>query len=227
MLDRTPQPKGTKGSLKWMQKAVNMHPHILLEVVSTEIGVPPDTIKWVSPLECDDYAEYRDQGFLDRLGIRLAHYPLKLFWPARGPQWDALGRAEDRIILVEAKAHLGELISRTKATADSLERIEASLVILKATLGVALETEWTDRFYQYANRLAHLYLLRQLNGIPAELVHIYFLNDHVMNGPTTEGQWRVGIETVHKALGITDHPLLRHLHHVFVDVTGLTEIASR
>ncbi len=31
--------------------------------------------------------------FLDILGINLTKTKLKNFWPARGPQWDALGRA--------------------------------------------------------------------------------------------------------------------------------------
>ncbi len=36
----------------------------------------------------------------------------------------------------------------------------------------------TKGFYQYINRLAHLYLLRVLNKIPAYLVFVYFVNDH-------------------------------------------------
>jgi hypothetical protein len=86
MPDRTPQPLGKKGSLKWMQVMANNHPHLLSKAIGAAIGVPPDSIEWVSPLESDDYAEYRDQGFLNRLRITLDDYPFKAFWPAPGPQ---------------------------------------------------------------------------------------------------------------------------------------------
>jgi hypothetical protein len=129
--------------------------------------------------------------------------------------------------LIEAKSHLAELISpASQASPASLERIQVSLGLVKASLGILPEIEWTRRYYQYANRLAHLYLLRQLNHIPAELVHLCFLNDLDMHGPTTEAEWTTAISQVHKALGITEHPLLRHLHHVFIDVAGLAEVSS-
>lgn len=43
--------------------------------------------------------------------------------------------------------------------------------------------DWTERFYQYANRLAFLYFLREVNGIEAYLVFLYFLNDPHHDGP--------------------------------------------
>jgi len=88
MPNRTPQPLGKKGSLKWMQVMVNDHPHLLSAAIGAVIGMSPASIEWVSPLASDVYAEYSDQGFLDRLGITLKDYPLKALWPARGPQWD-------------------------------------------------------------------------------------------------------------------------------------------
>jgi hypothetical protein len=222
MPDRFPQPLGRKGSLKWMQAMVNDHPLQLSAVVGASINAPPDAIQWVSPMVGDDYAEYRDQGFLDRLGVSLGRYPIKDFWPARGPQWDALGRVGDRVILVEAKAHLAELKSSpSQAGPASMDRIRASLGLVKSSLGVASAVDWTGLYYQYANRLAHLYLLCQLNHIPAELVHLCFLNDRDINGPASAEEWQVGFEQAEAVLGIQDHPLLRHVHHVFVDVTDL------
>src|SRR5205807_2081864 len=84
---------GRKGSLKWMQVMVNQHPDLLSASIADTTRIPADEIDWVSPLAVDDYAEYRDQDFLDRLDLHLEHFPLHNFWPARGPQWDALGRA--------------------------------------------------------------------------------------------------------------------------------------
>jgi hypothetical protein len=50
-----------------------------------------NNIVWMSPKAGDGYAEYRDQAFLDLLGIKPTKTKLKDFWPNRGPQWDALG----------------------------------------------------------------------------------------------------------------------------------------
>lgn len=222
MPDRYAQPPGRKGSLRWVQMMVNDHTNHLSSVVGASIGVIADEIRWVSPMADDDYAEYRDQGFLDRLDITLNHYPLKDFWAARGPQWDALGRIGNRVLLVEAKAHLAELKSPScQAGPASLIRIETSLALVKSSFGAARDVAWTGQYYQYANRLAHLYLLRELNHIPCEMVNLCFLNDHAMNGPATIAEWHAAFDSAQLALGIQDNPLLRHVHHVFVDVADL------
>lgn len=81
-------------------------------------------INWRSPLAADDYAEYRDDTFLELLGIG-DRCSLDSFWPRGGPQWDALGIAEGGdLVLVEAKAHVNELYSpATGASARSLPLI--------------------------------------------------------------------------------------------------------
>ena len=105
-MGRFPQGPCTKGSQRWLQWLVNEAP----ELLDQPIGLGP--IEWRSPLRADDYAEYRDQAFLDLLDIRLPTRPLAFFWPRGGPQWDGLGRAASgEVILVEAKAHLNELYS--------------------------------------------------------------------------------------------------------------------
>jgi len=65
------------------------------------------------------------------------------------------------------------------------EIIERSLYEVMLFLKVRNSDNWTQSLYQYANRLAHLYLLRELNGIPAFLVFAYFVDDQEMHGPTT------------------------------------------
>jgi hypothetical protein len=78
---------GDKGSLKWIQEAVNQHPDFLKRKIKEACGLKPaQTIEWVSPLEDDEYAEYRDQQFLDRLDVQLPNTQLKYFWPRYGPQ---------------------------------------------------------------------------------------------------------------------------------------------
>ena len=75
---RIVQPKGTKGSLKWIQRVVNECPEKLNGPIRNHLAYKNDqTIEWLSPLADDDYSEYRDQAFLDLLGIRLEKKKLK------------------------------------------------------------------------------------------------------------------------------------------------------
>jgi hypothetical protein len=70
-MGRIIQTKGTKGSLKWIQEIVNKKPQVLDNPIKKFIGANnKQKIEWLSPKADDDYAEYRDQAFLDLLGIR-------------------------------------------------------------------------------------------------------------------------------------------------------------
>jgi hypothetical protein len=88
------QPIGTKGSLKWIQTLINDFPYILDQHVINQLGLDYRTINWLSPQKDDNYAEYRDEDFLEILGLKQFKKKLHGFWPKRGPQWDALGRAK-------------------------------------------------------------------------------------------------------------------------------------
>ena len=86
-MGRIVQPKGTKGSLKWIQHSINECPEALTSPIKKIIGGNfEQTIEWLSPKADDDYSEYRDHAFLDLLGIKLSKTKLKDFWPVRGPQ---------------------------------------------------------------------------------------------------------------------------------------------
>lgn len=212
---RTVQEQGTRGSLKWIQRAVADRPDLLQPP-----GLPP--IRWVSPLADDDFAEYRDAAFLERLGIGRLAGELSAFWPARGPQWDALGLAGDEPILAEAKAHLREFWSPpTQAGAASRVRIEAAFAQVKDALGVRAEVDWTGTFYQFANRLAHLWWLRS-QGVPAHLVFVDFLDDEDMRGPTDPEAWDCEFQVAATALDLPDdHVLSPYIHHVRPSVRHL------
>ncbi|MFC1640236.1 hypothetical protein ACFL3B_05700 [Gemmatimonadota bacterium] len=81
--------------------------------------------------------------------------------------------------------------------------------------------DWSKRFYQYANRLAHLHFLREVNGIDAYLVFVYFLNDPDLDGPKTEREWHVAIKVMHEALGIRGRVPKKYVIDLFVDVREL------
>ena len=82
------------------------------------------------------------------------------------------------------------------------------------------EIDWSCGFYQYVNRLAHLYLLRQ-NELPAHLLFVDFINDFEMKGPTTIHEWKGAIELLHSYLGIRRHKLKNFVADVFIDISCL------
>lgn len=128
-MSRLRQKPADKGSQKWLQLLVNRAPHLLHPALAGPLNFSAtDKIVWVSPRTDDDYAEYRDEAFLSKVGAQVDRAPLSGFWPARGPQWDALGRtSRGEPLLVEAKAHIPELLSNgCQAAGRSLSVIRAS-----------------------------------------------------------------------------------------------------
>lgn len=222
-MSRHPQKSGTRGSLRWIQEFVNGRAPELQAAIQHASGDRiQGPIEWVSPLEEDGFAEYRDGSFLEKLGVELTKRPLDSFWPPKGPQWDALGRnACGASILVEAKANIPELItSPTGAGSASKERIDAALKEVAEGLGTSASCDWSGTFYQYANRLAHLYLLSELNKLDCWLVFVYFIGDADVNGPQTEGEWKAALEVLHGALGLKRHAFLNRKVDVFLDVNA-------
>lgn len=214
---RVIQPEGQRGSLKWIQQAVECCPHLLQ---------PPrlPAVTWVSPRREDGFAEYRDAAFLDRIGLSHLSEALARFWPARGPQWDALGLTARGPVLVEAKAHVQEFFSPpTKAGAASRQRIEAAFRAVQEDLGLRPGVNWAEVYFQYANRLAFLWWLRQ-QGIDAELVFASFLNDADIGGPEQAETWHAAFAGADYALGLpARHRLSAHVHHVMPDVRRIVQ----
>lgn len=156
-----------RGSLRWIREAVNRHPDILEASLRSTIRLAAtERIEWCSPLAVDGFVECRDVEALGRVKAPELSVPLSDFWPERGPVWDALGRTSSGTLLfVEAKAHVRELVSgATRAMSDSRGRIEAALTEAREFLAPDSHTPWSEVFYQYANRLAFLYFLRQKTG---------------------------------------------------------------
>jgi hypothetical protein len=220
-MTRIEQDNGIKGSQKWIQKLVNEKPDLLNSLIKTQLNLPDtDRIEWHSPLAEDGYAEYQDQAFIDLLGITLPKVSLSDFWPSRGPVWDGLGKTETgKVFLVEAKSHISELLSpKTGAGKKSLRKIKKSLNDTKTFLHSNSEHDWASTFYQYTNRLAHLYLLRVLNEVPAYLIFLYFVNDKDMNGPKSIDEWSGDIKLLHSFLGIGQHRLKPYIADIFIDI---------
>jgi hypothetical protein len=227
-MPRIIQQRAVKGSQKWLQELINRNADIFDNLLLPRLQLwHNDTIRWLSPLEEDDYAEYQDETFLERLSVRLESRSLSSFWPSGGPVWDGLGKSSrGDIILLEAKSHISELASSCRACSPSLSLIEDSLADTAAFCGAAFTADWLKGCYQYANRLAHLYLLRHLNGIPAWLVFVYFVNDFEMAGPQSTTEWQSAIRRTNDHLGISPDRLCPYVIEAFLDVARV-EILAR
>jgi hypothetical protein len=216
-----PQPVGHKGSLKWIQLLINDCPHLLDTKIQSALKIKIGPINWVSPLKKDDYAEYRDGAFLNVLSLSQYVEDLHNFWPNGGPQWDALGISRDKYFLVEAKANIPELISISKAKSKrSKNLISKSLKKTQTYLNCTSLINWESGFYQYANRIAHLYFLRNLCDIDAYMIFMYFLNDNT-HISTSKEAWDGSLQLQKKLLGLTNHKLQQYVVDVFIDVKNI------
>ena len=209
----------TLGSQRLLQAAVLRADACIDPAVRQALGVPTATrIRWVSPIQSDDYQEFRDSEALERLGLGHLRSPLAEFWPSRGPVWDGLAVLESgQCLLVEAKAHIAELASPgTKASAPSLKKIDDAFSQVRAAIAPRSSAEWTGTFYQYANRLAFLFFLRK-HGVDAHLAHVLFLNAVDVSGPSDPAEWRGALQLLRAALGLDQHRLKPFVHEIVLD----------
>ena len=224
---RVPQLKeNPKGSQKWVQKIINLCPSRLNRLIQQEIAsLSGREIQWTSPLEQDKFAEYRDAAFLENLDLQEFTEELEKFWPKMGPQWDALGRTADGeiFILVEAKANVPELVSFCGAKdKESLKTISASLAETQEWLNCREpRVDWKCGFYQYANRLAHLYFLRekaQKEG--SYLVFLYFVKIRPISALSRGLEFRLELQK--KLMGLSAGSLAGKAIEVFINTNDIS-----
>jgi len=199
---------------------VNEYTNVLDAAIADAFGWNGVVIDWRSPRQDDDFAEYYDEAFLDRLGVYELTMSLDEFWPKSGPRWDGLARTTDgKLILVEAKAHIDEAVDyRSKASLDSLRRIEDRLDEAKSAFLATKEACWHTPLYQMANRLAHLYFLAGINDKDAYLVFIDFANAPDVPEPASPEEWKGAVRLAYKCLGLKDSRLARRVATIIVDL---------
>jgi len=224
------------GSKYWLQRFVNGHhdefQDAILSSSSSLLVSGVSRIEWVSPLAGEDYAEYWDGEFLNRLGLRNEQNlrKLKEFWPNGGPNWDGLAKVlrsdhstQIGSLLIEAKAHTAESKSSCKAGEDSKRRIVDALKKVAGFFGVPYKDSWVNGSYQLANRLAHLYFLREVLKHPAWLVYVLFANDST-NKPTSPRNLLAGFQQELISFGLKyDSPIIPYIIPVLIDVGKLTK----
>jgi hypothetical protein len=211
-----------------LQVAVNRKPQLLVDALQRCGAIAPQaSVIWRSPLENENFQEYRDGKALENAGIARAslNKALEEFWPARGPVWDAVGTtSEGHPFFLEAKAHIPEAASpATRATPASLKLIERSLCEARKFYAPRATAAWNSLFYQYANRLAHHYFLTEVNGLRSVLVFLYFVNADDMLGPMSEEEWQGAVRLIHAILGLPKDLKRYGVFDAFLDVRLLQD----
>ena len=210
------------GSQMNLQVWVNRRQPQISAAIMVALGIvdPGAHLQWESPLEKPDpgrqkgFSEYRDGAFLRALGLEDHHASLKKFWPKGGPVWDGLARivrpGSDAIgyVLVEAKSYPGEVFGggcKAIEGSRSHETIAESLAATSLWLGLSAAPEsWMGKLYQSANRIAHVYFLREQLGLEAYMVNVCFTGDPHRNYATTAAQWDTAKRDFRVQLGLLD-----------------------
>jgi hypothetical protein len=187
-----------------------------------------EPLEWLSPRADGDWRELRDEMW-ETARLPWPSPQQTGWWPKGGPQWDGvamvLGSSGQRgVLLVEAKSHTAELASSIDASDRSAAVIEKALDETRRYLGGRSRRAWTDDYYQAANRLAWLYMLRVKRGLAAWLLSIYFIGDSFESTPAKqrdfppdEAGWATALAGMKRSLGLPErHPLSPWLREAFV-----------
>jgi hypothetical protein len=231
--------KGSKRHVCWyVNEAPDLLNAALFSASPSLVAAASAEPKWVSPLAGDAYEEFWNERFLQRLNLLDDHLEsFREFWPfkpwvngkvsPRGtPHWDALAQVPlggDRwgAVMVEAKAHRGELVKpndRSKADARSLDRIRESFAKVRDYYGVAKTIPpWESRYYQFCNRLAHLWWMNERAKVTTWLVWMLIVDDPVWRDRMTAPQWYDAFQTIKSEVGLpAQHRLTDRINVVYL-----------
>lgn len=212
--------------LRWMGRHRKAFDAIVLSSIKRENS----KIEWLDfefkPGEMWPDAELKGMDFLKN--EEALQKAWNEFWPVgKGiHNWDAVGWVtSDRpreLLLVEAKAHTGEIKSNCQAKdPESIRKIEESLGKVKNDLGVPSEIDWMKDYYQVTNRIAALAFLHK-QKIPSHLLFIYFIGDLCgagRNSPQSGGEWQPALEAQKNYTGLLKGHLLENwIHELFLKI---------
>jgi len=161
------------------------------------------------------------------------------YWPQSGnaQNWDAVGQIyfHDKVewLLVEAKGHLGEVVSSCAATSEkSITLIKSALAKTMEAIGIDSKSvdSWLTPYYQYANRLAVLnfFEMECIPKIPARLLFIYFFGDireDSADCPQSTKRWKQINKEIHDWLGLPSNFIFQdRVHDLFLPVNPTSQI---
>jgi len=214
-----------KGSAKWMRVLVNEQNEFLKIRIYESLCISEGEILWFSPLLSENFKEYSIQTILNRENVTLNKRTLSSFWPQSGPKWDAIGKSEEgTFFLVEAKSYIKEMIKADTGSKnlDNQRQIENSLNEARDFFNPSRSRTWPTTFYQFANRLAFIYLLKQLNKIPAYMLFINFTNDTTQNeSPSSPQEWEGAYKLLKYHFGIDERRYAKLVNEMIIDVDEL------
>ena len=122
---------------------------------------------------------------------------------------------------MEAKANIPEITSSMQASSStSIALIRKSLNKTANYLSRPYSDLWENGFYQYVNRLAHLYFLRQVCGLDIYLVFLYFIGDFT-HLPTSREQWEGALELQKSLLGLKRNKLGKYIVEVYINIVDI------
>jgi hypothetical protein len=220
-MPRRPRPAKTERSEHLLRVAVNDRTAAFDEHIRQTFHLTSaDPIEWISPVAADGFAEYYDEAFLAKLKANHLDVPLRQFWPKSGPRWDGLARTKSgKLILLEAKAYVEEAVDYTSSAGiESMKQISAALKNAKSSFHASKKANWEQPFYQYANRLAHLFFLRKLNREDAYLLFVCFADAPDVPKPCSAQHWEGAIRIIERTLGLGSHPFRRYVGHIIWSV---------
>jgi hypothetical protein len=202
---------------------------------------------WISPLADEDYEECWNERFLERLDLLASHLDaFHEFWPFKAwvngkvnwqgtPHWDALARVPLKdgrrgAIMVEAKAHRGELVKpkdRSGAKPDSLEKIRKSFAEVRDFYEIKQGVPpWETRYYQFCNRLTHLWWMNKPADVPTWLVWVLIVDDPVWPDRMTAPEWHEAFQAIKGEVGLyTGHRLEDRISVVYLPAAP--EVAAK
>jgi len=157
----------------------------------------------------------------------------KEFWPQRGNKqnWDAILMNNGKIILIEAKAHIKEIMQSCGAKGESRQQIREAFEATKYYFKMTSDSDWLKHYYQLANRLAFVYFLFTC-GISARILNVYFLNGYkirkkingrikVQENKSVRSikEWEETIKQEYNYLGINNSSAEKYVYSIYVDCT--------
>ncbi len=212
--------------LRWLGRHRNEFNKRVKDLLNT------DNITWLDFNFSNDEIPDKELIGIEFLKNELNYKKVIKLWEREWPQsgklmnWDLVGYTKQNNkkiwILIEAKAHLRELKQDCKATSsDSIEKIKSALLKTAKNYGakVSENKPWTEKYYQFANRLYVLDFLKR-NGINAKLINIYFIGDMISKNrksPQNKKEWSIKIKEMKDYLSF-DTNEIEDVNELFINI---------
>ncbi len=218
--------------LRWMGR----HRQAFDKATLRAMGVNSESIviDWLDTNFCKDPRKWYDAELkgLDFISDKKVLNGWHIEWPQSGnPQnWDAVGVLkkpgnpdQQGIVLVEAKAHIGEISTHIGAKSPkSLQLIESTLRRTADNLHATFDKKtWMQEFYQHSNRLA-VYDYMKRCGLNPYLLFVYFIGDLGNSSricPQDVRGWESALSDLDQKMGIQHIYASEHVSKLFLSVT--------